>query len=619
MERIYFFPTLERGIDINMKKIQLFLVSLFCMLVLSACGAEITTTTNINKDGSGELIVTAVASSSEAEYLNGGFDALNQLLLDKAPEGLELSVVYDETNSDYTYSYKIAFKDSNDYNNKIATLFGTQGLAEFTDTSDYFTHKIIYKDLTDKALFIGWALNAIDESGICSYDSSEIYSWGYRYLNYDGEEVYSGYQEPTMEKTTTVGVSKVKCFSEYDINSNARKTLEIYLNTEDLVGIKEDDILSYFKKFDQNVEYNATTGTITYRLDNLEKINQFLLSVMNSDGENDVSEPPVKLSVTDSSIFAFSYELEEYYNLGNLFKALRMDTDYIDVYLSVPENLNYDWYDFTSYQAASEVADAKYNYQGACYYDSSFSSNFEAEQSVMVKDIDVKCILEDDMSGKLTTEFSFLPNGCDIDEAKCKEFYKDLDQEIAYQEQGDAVVVTFTKKFDKGESYSDKSNVLQVKESSLSNRKTKVYTFDHVFMLSGLVPMDDCEVNYKIMVPDSLKVTYYHSNEKVLTGKETERIQKNGYYTESISTYGGTVSVSVAIEKANVLFYVIVVVIVVALVGAAGVIIFLFLRKNKARKVGMVKSVTSMETVSSEEIATSKETTNPQAEAKENE
>ncbi len=567
-----------------MKKIQLFLASLFCMLVLSACGAEITTTTNINKDGSGELIVTAVASSSEAEYLSGGFEALNQLLLEKAPQGLELSVVYDETNSNYTYSYKIAFQDANDYNNKIAVLFGTQGLSEFTDTTDYFTHSVKYQDLTDKALFIDWALKAIDESGICSYDSSEIYTWGYRYLNYNGEEVYYGYQEPAMEQTVTVGVLKVKCFSEYDMNSNAVKTIEIYLNTEDLAGIKEEDILSYFRKFDPNVEYNAGTGTIIYRLDTLEKINQFLIAVMNSDGESNVSEPPVKLSVTDSSIFAFSYELEEYYNLGNLFKALRMDTDYIDVYLSVPKELNYEWYDFTSYKDAGETADAKYNYQGACYYDSLFSSSFEAEQSVVVKKIDVKCVLEEDMSGKLTTEFSFFPNGCDIDEAKCKEFYKGLGQEITYQEQGDTVVVTFTKKFKKGESYSDKSNVLQVKESSLSNRKNKVYTFDHIFMLSGLVPMSDCEVNYKVMVPDSLKVTYYHSNNNVLTGKETKKIQKNGYYTESISTYGGTVSVSVAIEKANVLFYVLVIVIAAAAVAGAA-ITTLLLRKKKSGKV----------------------------------
>ncbi len=589
-----------------MKKIQLFLVSLFCMLVFSACGAEITTTTNLNKDGSGELIVTAVASSSEAEYLDGGFEALNQLLLEKAaPQGLELSVVYDETDSNYTYSYKIEFKDANDYNNKIEALFGAKGLAEFTNTTEYFTHTLKYQDLTDKALFIDWALKAIDESGICSYDSSEIYNWGSRYLNYNGEEVYYGYQEPTMEKSTTVGVSKVKCFSEYDINSNATKTIEIYLNTADLIGIKEEDILSYFKKFNENVEYNATAGTIIYRLDNLEKINQFLISVMNSDGETNVSEPPVKLSVTNTSIFAFSYELEEYYNLGNLFNALRMDTDYIDVYLSVPDGLNYGWYDFTSYQDASEVADAKYNYQGASYYDSVFSSNFEAEQSVTVKNIDVKCIFEDDMSAKLTTEFTFLPNGSDIDEVKCKEFYKDLGQEITYQEQGDTVVVTFTKKIDKGESYSDKANILQVKESSLSNLKNKVYTLDHVFMLSGLIPIEDCEVNYKIMVPDSLKVTYFNSNNTVLAGNETKRIQKNGYYTDSISTYGGRINVSVAIEKANVLFYAILIFIVIAIVAGA-VIITVFLVKKK--KSGMVLK---------KEVITSNEVDNPQSEVKE--
>lgn len=496
------------------------------MLVLSACGAEITTTTNLNKDGSGELIVTAVASSSDEKYLNGGYEALNQLLLEKAPEGLELSVVYDETNSNYTYSYKIGFQDANDYNNKIAALFGTQGLAEFSDTTDNLTHTTKYQDLTDKALFIDWALNAIDESGICSYASSEIYSWGYRYLNYNGEEVNYGYKDPSMKKTTTVGVLKVKCFSEYDIYSDATKTIEIYLNTSDLVGIEEEDILSYFRKFDQDVEYNATAGTIIYRFDSLEKINQFLLSVMNSDGETNITESPVKLSITDSSIFSFTFELEEYYNLGNLFKTLRMDTDYIDVYLSIPEDLAYGWYHFTSYKDASEVADAKYNFQGACYYDSSFNSSFKVNQSVTVKNIDVKCILENDMSGKLTTEFSFLPNGCNIDEAKCKEFYKDLGQELTYREQGDTVVVAFTKNFHKGESYIDKSNVIQLKESSLSNRKTKIYTLDHVFMLSGLVPMKDCEVNYKIMVPDSLKVTFLHSNDDILTGKKIEKIQK---------------------------------------------------------------------------------------------
>lgn len=589
-----------------MKKIQLFLISLFCMLVLSACGAEITTTTNINKDGSGELIVTAVASSSDEKYLNGGYEALNQLLLEKAPEGLELSVVYDETNSNYTYSYKIAFHDAIDYNNKIAALFGTQGLAEYSDTTDNFTHTTKYQDLTDKALFVDWALNAIDEAGICSYASSEIYSWGYRYLNYNGEEVNYGYKEPSMNKTTTVGVLKVKSFSEYDIYSNARKTIEIYLNTSDLVGIKEEDILSYFSKFDQDVEYNATSGTITYQFDNLEKINQFLTSVMNSDGETNVMESPVKLSITDSSIFSFSYGLEENYNLGNLFKSLRMDTEYIDVYLSIPEGLDYGWYHFTSYKDASEVADAKYNFQGACYYDSSYSSDFEAKQSVTVKNIDVKCILENDMSGKLTTEFSFLPNGCDIDEAKCKEFYKDLGQEITYREQGDTVIVTFTKNFHKGETYSDKANIIQLKESSLTNRKTKVYTFDHVFMLSGLVPIKDCEVNYKINVPDSLKVTFYHSNNNILAGKEIKKIQKNGYYTESLSSYRGTVSVSVAIEKTNVVFYIIVIAIAVAVVAGVAIIIVIIL-KNRSGNILKKEVSTKNEAAISNEDVTMKE------------
>jgi hypothetical protein len=224
-----------------------------------------------------------------------------------------------------------------------------------------------------------------------------------------------------------------------------------------------------------------------------------------------------------------------------------------------------------------------YQYQEAFNYYDTYTASFTAEQAVAVNNVDVNYKFEKNMSGTVNTTIDFNKNGCDINEGKFKDSYKDTKDEISYKETGDNVTVSFTKKFGIGDFYNDGDTFLQYNKSQLSSFRKNIYMFDTVYSINSYLPNMSPNVNYKITIPDSIKLQFAKFDYGTYYGESLETIHQNGKYNYSFSSGDTSAPISLTIEKGNILPYILVLVIIAVLLAVA-YFIFLSTKKKKNLK-----------------------------------
>lgn len=107
------------------------------LLVLSACGGRIDTTLTLTGDGSGERVMRVTLSSSDAEDVEGGAEAIEKSVRAHLPEQLTMSEVA-ETDDGFVTTMTLAFTDLADYTAKVTALLEASG----KDITPEITHSV---------------------------------------------------------------------------------------------------------------------------------------------------------------------------------------------------------------------------------------------------------------------------------------------------------------------------------------------------------------------------------------------------------------------------------------------------------------------------------------------
>jgi len=566
-----------------MKKLGLLLCVLVSVFILTACGASVSTTTNLKKDGSGTATVTAYANYSDAQYLAGGYEALDLVLENAKPENIELTKVDDVTNSRYIYSFTLEFVSIEDYKTQIEAISGEIPDITWEAFESAFKSNITYIDNTSGDTLIWWAKNAIDAAGISSYKADEMYELSTSYVYLDEEEVWEGYEHPYFDTQTGTSLEKTNIFTTYDINGDATKRIELFFNSEDFAGVDSTKALEELSKYSTSFVFDQSLNCITLDIMDQAMMKQFFDNVSIADENNQTDASIFTNEIEDSSIFTFRYALSENYSIYNLLNEFQIENEYVNNFISIPDTLNYTSEYCSAYDVAQSKEAASYNYQNSFYYNDWYSMEFIAEQSALITEVNVNYDFNKDMSGTLLTTILFEKNGCAIDETKFKEFYKDKSEVITYVENDEQVKATFATDFKEGSFTNDGNSLLQFSKSQLSSLKKKVYAFDSIYDLESYLPSTDITVNYMITIPDNLNLKLAKLDNSNYYGDSIDDLHKNGNYVYSFSSYENASTISLTFVNTNMIYYIIIGAVIVVLIGIGTALLFI-LRKRKKQK-----------------------------------
>lgn len=563
-----------------MKKLVLLFLFLSSVLLFTAC-ASVSTTTTFHKDGSGSKTVTVYANYSDAEYLEGGYKALDKVIKDATPAVITVERQDDPDNSRYIYSFTLNFTSMEDYIAQMEVLSGEKKEVTWNLTESAFRNQIIYNDEYESKAMLGWAFEAIDASGISSYNGEEMVEPATSYVYLEDDLVWEGTYSPSFEINAGAKLQSTSIYTSYDLKGKGTKKIELAFNPEDFKDLDKDTALSELSKYSSDFVFDESNSAIFVDLVNQEAMNTFFTNVSKSKDEGNSSEPKFESFVEDTSLFRYTYKIYEEYNLYNLLNEFYFDDELVYNYVSMPDTLTFTESLISGDYNLTPPSKDNYKYQNAFYYSDTYSSSFLAEQAVAISNVDVTYKFEKDMSGSLNTTINFNKNGCTINEAKFNEFYKNSKDKYTYQEDGDNVTVSFTSEFKTGDFYNNGNTFLQYNKSQLSSINKNIYMFDTVYSINSYLPNMYPDVNYKITIPDNIKLQFAKFGYDSFYNESLETIHHNGKYNYNFTSSETSAPISLTIERTNVFFYIIVIaIIIIALIAAYFIILFIKKKKD---------------------------------------
>ncbi len=416
-----------------MKKFFFSILVLLCMFVLSGCGASVTSKTKFDQEGGGTRTITAVISASDAKNLKNGFDELDVLLRDAAPEGITVHRT-NLSNGDAQYHFSIQFQNIQDYNNKISAITGTSHNATWYNTTNVFQSNVEFSEEDCTYELIAWAIDAFKNSDYSAFSNYfRLYEVSKNEFYFGEQLVYSGTGDPHFTLETSPKLKKVNVYTDFTYETQTKK-VELLFDKGSLDRIDLEAAKSALMAYSDKVKIDTANCTVTYELSNIEEIKDFLLSADLRNKEEDIDYLFV------NNPFQKKYILKENYYLSELLNTFAMEDTNVYYYVKLPEVT-----DDTKFSQAGQSIESpgQYQYATSVYKDYGYTMDASMNHLVDLKDINVYYEVTNDLSCKRSIEISYIKNNCSITESELNQYFPDVTDKISFFDAGDTIRLVF--------------------------------------------------------------------------------------------------------------------------------------------------------------------------------
>ncbi len=301
-------------------------VTLIILLCGTGCGAEISTSLNMDNNFSGNRVMTCVVSKSEAEEnFQGGIASVDEIINQRRPESLTCERTEDE--SSVTYIFTLTFSNYEDYKAKVEALLGRTSEMEFQQPDSVFSSGISLKEDFDSRDLLGWFKAAVEENNLMS-DISNLWELASTKVVYAGTEI------------STSGTIKFDRIESNPITGIQVETVETDTLMERTISFdmpakardnKKDEVDAYM----ESLVPSGSTGTwqttddgysyvITFSASSLEELSNYMKVVF---GESYLCEETLNEEDPFITTRTFS-ESFDVYQFGNTSSGIYVDYNY---------------------------------------------------------------------------------------------------------------------------------------------------------------------------------------------------------------------------------------------------------------------------------------------------
>jgi|GEM_PF-2026457 len=241
------------------------LVALTSAVLLAACGADVNTQLELDKNYSGERQFVLTMAESDADTLSGGVDAAEQAFQSHLPDALAFEGI-ESVEDGYKATFTMQFDDVADYRNKITSLLDASDIAESerdmnvqVDEQQLVTSIVFEEDFYNDEL-MGWASDALIEEGVVPGTTPVLTSNGTASVVFNGEEVDNATSLPRINFSLT----EDRRFEEIDLDFEILDSGEFNIAMDYLVSPDTTAVQNEFvtERVEQLEGLDGITGTV---------------------------------------------------------------------------------------------------------------------------------------------------------------------------------------------------------------------------------------------------------------------------------------------------------------------------------------------------------------------
>lgn len=562
----------------------IFILGLFSLL-LTACGAKVSTETTFLKDGSGQRIIYLKIAAKDEGNIEGGFVGLEKVLEEHAPECIMVSRHEDNDTKDMIYEIKYEFSDIDDFKTKTKEVAGKDTKINWQQEKGAFEGSILYsEEMTTKDL-IRWAFDALEGENISSMLIGQAYEEEESKVSYEGEVVWTGTENPSFQVNLTPKVEDVSVYTNYKEDGMVTKQINIGFSYEDYTSMNMEEGLEYLKSFSEKFKVDRNCNGYSVLLSSEEELEEFFKKASDSlvleieEADLDISESGKNYEFDykyGESIFSDEVSIKEVYNLNKLLEGFVLSTDRIHNYVSVPKRDSYNT-ELIHHTYSLESTNA-YQYIGEYDVKDTFYMYFQGGRRTELTSASVKFSIDESLRGVQTVVITLAKNGMKLTSSQVMEHYVGLGEKVQYEDDDDTATITFTKELNYGKK--EKENHI-VKMNTFQIYKLK-YKFATEFSMEQYFEQENMNVKYTVELPAEFKVHSFSFGDEILNKKEisARKDSERWTYTAELPTEN-QVKIHMVFSRANMFFYGILCIIILLLVGTTLSIYFFVKGKKK--------------------------------------
>jgi len=232
------------------------LVALAAALLLAACGADVNTQLELDKNYAGERQFVLTMAESDADTLSGGIDAAEQALQTHLPDALVFEGI-EPVQDGYKATFTMQFDDVDDYRNKITSLLDASDIAESergmnvqVDEQQLVTSIVFEEDFYNDEL-MGWASDALIEEEVVPGTAPTLTSNGTASVVFNGEEVDNATSLPRINVSLTDDRRFEEIGLDFRILDSGEFTVTLdYLVSPEMTAVQNEFITDHVEELE---------------------------------------------------------------------------------------------------------------------------------------------------------------------------------------------------------------------------------------------------------------------------------------------------------------------------------------------------------------------------------
>lgn len=272
-------------------KIKYLLAAMFCLFLLTGCGAQLDTVMTFDEGFSGSRVITAELAKSDIDsYVDGGIPAIDEIIKKNLPD--ILAAEKSETDSSLVYTFTLKFDSIEDYAEKVKKLMKTteedeqpEIVFEYSDSP--FKKGLDFSESFGSKNLLTWLSDAVEESKIADTDRSNYFSYNTNKVVF-GEEEFDCYDDLSAKNSETFPAKSVTVDTVLLPSGNFDRTIEILFGNDTLEKIAEngDSTDTFFSALAGSCEFNrneyADKNEVGYSFAVKDKTAEEIISFTNS-------------------------------------------------------------------------------------------------------------------------------------------------------------------------------------------------------------------------------------------------------------------------------------------------------------------------------------------------
>lgn len=271
------------------KRIALLAFFMVTVLILSSCGARISTVLTINDSLSGEKIISCAVSKSDAkDKFKGGVAKIDSIIATSCPQ--EMTYTKTEDTNDYIYKFVLPFSSLEDYKAKVEKIIGRTPNITLAKIDSVFANGITVNEDFDSRSLLVFFENEVKKENLVD-DISNLWEISSTKVIFSGKE-YSTDSNINVNDITYYPLDKIIINTTINDNGAYDRTIKFVIPNS-TYDAKSEDINSFMEGL------VPQGGTKEWTADEYNKI--FILSFNATDSAELLSKTSVALNSNNNT------------------------------------------------------------------------------------------------------------------------------------------------------------------------------------------------------------------------------------------------------------------------------------------------------------------------------